>query len=176
MRIINAAIQVIAKKLSFGSISDIAKVASVADGTIYLYFKNKIDLTTIFEKKMEELIGWFAELDAITGAEKRHFAIEQHFYKCIVIRSWNCCRLNRRQTILFMLSSWIVVGILKIARKLSKKGKKRCFPLIWIRLSFNGHFLGSWWAMFGVLSKKMERFPASGGNKWFCISFGLTIK
>ena len=53
-RIIDAAIQVIAEKsYHLARISDIAKVASVADGTIYLYFKNKeAILLTIFEEKM----------------------------------------------------------------------------------------------------------------------------
>ena len=58
VRIIDAAIQVFAKKgYRAARISDIARGAQVADGTIYLYFRNKEDLLlTIFEEKMEGLL------------------------------------------------------------------------------------------------------------------------
>lgn len=54
-RIIQAATKVFAQKGFFGSkISEIAKEAGVADGTIYLYFENKDDiLISIFEEKMQ---------------------------------------------------------------------------------------------------------------------------
>ena len=57
-KIIQAAIKVFARKGFYTSkISEIAKEAQVADGTIYLYFKNKDDiLINIFEKKMKEII------------------------------------------------------------------------------------------------------------------------
>ncbi len=56
--IIQAAIEVFAEKGFHRSrVSDIAREAGVADGTIYLYFKSKDDiLITIFEEKMEMLI------------------------------------------------------------------------------------------------------------------------
>jgi TetR/AcrR family fatty acid metabolism transcriptional regulator len=51
-KIIQAAIKVLANKGFFNArISDIAKEAQVADGTIYLYFNNKYDiLITLFEE------------------------------------------------------------------------------------------------------------------------------
>ena len=54
-RIIDAAIEVFAAKgYRSARISDIARGAGVADGTIYLYFRNKEDLLlTIFEEKMD---------------------------------------------------------------------------------------------------------------------------
>lgn len=57
-RIVEAAIEVFAEKgFAAARISDIAKGAGVADGTIYLYFRNKEDLLlTIFEEKMEEIL------------------------------------------------------------------------------------------------------------------------
>ena len=57
-KIIQAAIKIFARKGFYNSkISEIAKEAQVADGTIYLYFKNKDDiLINIFEKKMKEII------------------------------------------------------------------------------------------------------------------------
>ena len=54
-RILQAATRVFAQKGFFGAkISDIAREAGVADGTIYLYFQNKDDiLISIFEEKMQ---------------------------------------------------------------------------------------------------------------------------
>ncbi|MCF8056126.1 MAG: TetR family transcriptional regulator [Desulfocapsa sp.] len=57
-KIINAATKVFAKKGFFNArISDIAKEAKVADGTIYLYFNNKFDiLISVFEEEIGNLI------------------------------------------------------------------------------------------------------------------------
>ena len=53
-RIIDAAVAVFADKgFHAARVSDVAKRAGVADGTIYLYFKNKEDLLlSLFEEKM----------------------------------------------------------------------------------------------------------------------------
>ena len=58
-RIIDAAVEVFAKKGFFGSkIAEIAGAAGVADGTIYLYFDSKDDLLiSVFEEKM----GWIVK-------------------------------------------------------------------------------------------------------------------
>lgn len=57
-RIINAATKVFAKKGFFhAKVSDIAKEAQVADGTIYLYFENKDDiLISLFEEQMTAVL------------------------------------------------------------------------------------------------------------------------
>lgn len=57
-RIITAATKVFAKKGFFTArISDIAKEARVADGTIYLYFNNKFDiLISVFEEEIGKLV------------------------------------------------------------------------------------------------------------------------
>ncbi len=57
-KIITAATKVFAKKGFFNArISDIAKEAKVADGTIYLYFNNKIDiLLSVFEEGIGTII------------------------------------------------------------------------------------------------------------------------
>ena len=54
-RIIKAATKIFAKKGFFkAKVSDIAKEAQVADGTIYLYFENKDDiLISLFEEQMQ---------------------------------------------------------------------------------------------------------------------------
>lgn len=56
--ILRAAIKVFARNGFFNSkVADIAKEAGVADGTVYLYFKNKDDvLHSIFDRTMESFI------------------------------------------------------------------------------------------------------------------------
>ena len=58
-RILRAAIRIFSQKGYFNSrISEIARSAGVADGTIYLYFKNKDDLLiSLFEEKMGEVVA-----------------------------------------------------------------------------------------------------------------------
>lgn len=58
-KIVKAATKVFAEKGFFSArISEIAKEAKVADGTIYLYFNNKYDiLVTIFEEEMGKIIA-----------------------------------------------------------------------------------------------------------------------
>ncbi len=49
-------------------VSDIAREAGVADGTIYLYFKNKDDLLiSLFEDRMDLILGAFSEALASTS-------------------------------------------------------------------------------------------------------------
>ncbi len=58
-RILRAAIKIFSHKGFFNSkVSEIAHAAGVADGTIYLYFKNKDDLLiSLFEEKMGEIVA-----------------------------------------------------------------------------------------------------------------------
>ena len=67
-KIILAATKVFAKKGFFNArISDIAKEAKVADGTIYLYFANKLDiLLSVFAQETEKLIE---EVNTLLNAE-----------------------------------------------------------------------------------------------------------
>lgn len=72
--IINAAIKVFADKGFYtANVADVAKQAGVADGTIYLYFKNKDDLLiSLFETKMEEILLRFSSLlDSNQNAEEK---------------------------------------------------------------------------------------------------------
>jgi len=81
--ITDAAIAVFAEKgYRSARVADVAKVAGVADGTIYLYFKNKEDLLlSIFEEKMgmfldalrEDLEGVDCPLETIRIYVKHHF-------------------------------------------------------------------------------------------------------
>jgi len=67
--ITEAAVDVFAERgFHQARISDIARLAGVADGTIYLYFKNKEDLLlSIFEEKMDYLLAGLR--DALDGME-----------------------------------------------------------------------------------------------------------
>ncbi len=82
-RITEAAISVFAQK-GYGSarVADVAKKAGVADGTIYLYFRNKEDLLlSIFEEKMGKVIDELS--DALEGVDcpkdRVRVYAEQHF-------------------------------------------------------------------------------------------------
>jgi TetR/AcrR family fatty acid metabolism transcriptional regulator len=56
-RILDAAVRIFADKGFYNAkVSEIARVAGVADGTIYLYFKSKDDLLiSLFEDRMEQV-------------------------------------------------------------------------------------------------------------------------
>jgi TetR/AcrR family fatty acid metabolism transcriptional regulator len=80
-RILQAATRVFARKGYFGArVSEIARRAGVADGTIYLYFKSKQDLlVALFDEVMaEHLERGRAELAAAHGAAARLLAIAEH--------------------------------------------------------------------------------------------------
>ncbi|WP_462412436.1 TetR/AcrR family transcriptional regulator [Neobacillus sp. Marseille-QA0830] len=83
MQIIDAAVIVIAENgYHQAQVSKIAKQAGVADGTIYLYFKNKEDiLISLFEEKMGAFIEKIDEEIAgkETAAEKLLMMVETHF-------------------------------------------------------------------------------------------------
>ncbi|RWR05177.1 TetR/AcrR family transcriptional regulator [Siminovitchia fortis] len=82
-QIIEAAVVVIAENgYHQAQISKIAKQAGVADGTIYLYFKNKEDvLISVFKEKMAMFVQKINEVIAgkETAAEKLFVMIESHF-------------------------------------------------------------------------------------------------
>lgn len=63
-------------------VSKIARQAGVADGTIYLYFKNKEDiLISLFREKMQHFIQKLSEIIAgkNTATEKLLLLVENHF-------------------------------------------------------------------------------------------------
>jgi TetR/AcrR family transcriptional regulator, fatty acid metabolism regulator protein len=81
-RILDAAISVFARKGYFAArVTDIAKKAGVADGTIYLYFRNKEDiLVRLFDEVMSEHVARAREaVRALPSAPQRLLAIaERH--------------------------------------------------------------------------------------------------
>lgn len=82
-QIIEAAVRVIAENGFHASqVSKIAKKAKVADGTIYLYFKNKEDiLISVFKDKMGTFIERTSEAinQNDTFTEKLRTLIEMHY-------------------------------------------------------------------------------------------------
>ena len=83
-RILDGALKAFAKKGFYNTkVSEIASEAGVADGTIYLYFKNKDDLLiSLFEDRMERIIERLSsEMEQTDGgfAEKLALFIRLHF-------------------------------------------------------------------------------------------------
>ncbi len=83
-RILEGALRAFAKKGFYNTkVSEIATEAGVADGTIYLYFKNKDDLLiSLFEDRMEFLIDRLqAELDAVGDdvIKQMRCVVDMHF-------------------------------------------------------------------------------------------------
>jgi len=73
-RILDAAVRVFAKKGFHATrVSEVAKAAGVADGTIYLYFKSKDQLlVSLFEDRVERLLAFLeTELPATVGASEK---------------------------------------------------------------------------------------------------------
>ncbi|ALS79028.1 MULTISPECIES: TetR/AcrR family transcriptional regulator [Planococcus] len=82
-QIINAAVIVIAENgYHQAQVSKIAKQAGVADGTIYLYFKNKEDiLISVFQEKMGIFVSKLEEIISreLTASTKLGLMITSHF-------------------------------------------------------------------------------------------------
>jgi TetR/AcrR family fatty acid metabolism transcriptional regulator len=73
-RILRAAVKVFAKSGFYAArVSEVAKAAGVADGTIYLYFKSKDELlVSLFEDRVERLLAYMREeLPKLEGAPAR---------------------------------------------------------------------------------------------------------
>ncbi len=166
--ITDAAVDVFAEKgFHQARVADIARRAGVADGTIYLYFKNKEDLLlSVFEEKMDYLLTELGlALDGIQDPEERirEFA-RFHFMQV---------RENRA-----------AAEVLQVELRLSNKFLKEYRPeKLWAYLGVFGQIIRegqsqgvfdsaidpfiSMWAFFGsidelamqwVLSKNSERF------------------
>jgi TetR/AcrR family fatty acid metabolism transcriptional regulator len=81
-RILDAAVRVFARKGFHATrVSEVAKAAGVADGTIYLYFKSKDDLLiSLFEDRMEDINANLRDTLAksATAAEKLRVVVRLH--------------------------------------------------------------------------------------------------
>lgn len=88
-RILDAAVRVFAQKGYFASrVSDVARRAGIADGTIYLYFQNKDDvLVSLFDEIMSEHVeAGRREVEAAGGrggAPAQLMAIAEHHLRLL---------------------------------------------------------------------------------------------
>jgi TetR/AcrR family transcriptional regulator, fatty acid metabolism regulator protein len=82
-QIIDAAVRVFARKGYWNSrVSDIARAAGIAAGTIYLYFETKEDiLITVFREKMAEFVSalWRAIAEEPDAVAKLKRLVTMHF-------------------------------------------------------------------------------------------------
>jgi TetR/AcrR family fatty acid metabolism transcriptional regulator len=114
-RILDAAVHVLARKGYFAArVSDIARKARVADGTIYLYFRNKEDiLVRLFDEVMSEHVGQArAAVQALPSAGERLLAVaERHLRVLGANRDLaTVFQVELRQSIRFMerfTASWL---------------------------------------------------------------------
>ena len=131
-QIIDAAVIVIAENgYHQAQVSKIAKQAGVADGTIYLYFKNKeAILISLFQEKM----GYFVEKieEEIAGfesaAEKLLVMIETHFYMLSLDQHLGIVtQLEIRQSNkeLRVKINDVLKGYLKVIERILIEGKER---------------------------------------------------
>jgi TetR/AcrR family fatty acid metabolism transcriptional regulator len=85
-RILEAATRVFARKGYFAArVSDVAKRAGIADGTIYLYFRNKEHLlVSLFDEVMSKHVEQGRlELQRLSGAEAKLRAIAAHHLRLL---------------------------------------------------------------------------------------------
>ena len=85
-RILDAAERVFAQRGFFAAkVTDIAREAGVADGTIYLYFKNKDDLLiSLFESRMERVNQILAEAIASATRPRDQLNAFVHAYLALI--------------------------------------------------------------------------------------------
>ncbi|MBO0719704.1 MAG: TetR/AcrR family transcriptional regulator [Blastocatellia bacterium] len=130
--ILMAAAKVFARSGYFNAkVSDVARTAGVADGTVYLYFKNKDDLlTSIFGWAMDEFLRRArAEINEAQGAREKlrrfaslHFSLlEQERDIAIVFQ------IELRQSIKFMeqFSTTYLAEYLQLLREIVEDGQRQ---------------------------------------------------
>ncbi len=166
--ITEAAVEVFAEKgFHQARVSDIARRAGVADGTIYLYFKNKEDLLlSVFEEKMDILLQGLGE--ALEGVDDPNERIRRfaafHFQQVRTNRAAaEVLQIELRLSNKFLKEYrpeklWAYLGIFgQIVRDGQQRGLYRedldSFVMMW---SFFGAL--DELAMQWVLSRKADRF------------------
>ncbi|GAF23788.1 LOW QUALITY PROTEIN: fatty acid degradation regulator YsiA, TetR family [Bacillus sp. JCM 19047] len=130
-KIIDAAVLVIAKHgFHQAQVSKIAKEAGVADGTIYLYFKNKEDiLISLFQEKM----GSFVETSKLKIKQEKtiedklkvlissHFAqLEKDYHLAVVTQ----LELRQSKVELRQRINQVLKGYLLLIDEIVQEGKK----------------------------------------------------
>lgn len=130
-QIIDAAVIVIAKHgFHQAQVSKIAKEAGVADGTIYLYFKNKEDiLISLFEEKMGSFVKKSREIiqkeksteEKLNRLVHSHFSqLEADYYLAVVTQ----LELRQSKTELRLRINQVLKGYLSLLDELVEEGKE----------------------------------------------------
>jgi len=130
-RILRAAVEVFAKNGFFASrVSEVAKEAGVADGTIYLYFASKEDLlVSIFREKVHQHLDALRAtlLEASTPEERIRLAISHHLKALGADRPLAIVfQVELRQSLKFMsfLTREEVAVYLSILKELVEDGQR----------------------------------------------------
>ena len=163
--ILRAAAKVFAQSGYFNAkVSDVARTAGVADGTVYLYFKNKDDLlASIFSWAMGEFLARArAELAGIANAKEKllsfarlHFSLfEQERDIAIVFQ------IELRQSAKFMeqFSTTYLAEYLQMLREIVEEGQKVGV----FRTALNSKFVAK--LLFGLLDEMATNWVLSRGN------------
>lgn len=131
-KIIDAAVEVIAEHgFHQAQVSKIARRAGVADGTIYLYFKNKEDLLiSLFREKMNLYVGKLEKaMDQKATVEEKLLAlIEMHFRNLSENPQWAIVtQLELRQTDKKLRTQIgeILKGLLRLLDQIIEEGKSQ---------------------------------------------------
>lgn len=163
--ILRAAAKVFAQSGYFNAkVSDVARTAGVADGTVYLYFKNKDDLlTSIFSWAMGEFLTRArAELAEVANAKEKllsfarlHFSLlEQERDIAIVFQ------IELRQSTKFMeqFSTTYLAEYLQMLREIIEEGQKGGL----FRSALNSKLIAK--LLFGLLDEMATNWVLSHGN------------
>jgi len=163
--ILRAAAKVFARSGYFNAkVSDVARAAGVADGTVYLYFKNKDDLlSSIFTVAMDEFISRArAELASIDDPREqlRHFA-HLHFESLERDRDMAIVfQIELRQSTKFMeqFSATKLAEYFQIIREIIEAGQRRRV----FRAQLNSKVVAK--ILFGALDEMATNWVLSHNN------------
>jgi len=163
--ILRAAAKVFARSGYFNAkVSDVARTAGVADGTVYLYFKNKDDLlTSIFSWAMGEFLNRARmELAEIADSREKllrfahlHFSLlEQERDIAIVFQ------IELRQSTKFMeqFSTTYLAEYLQMLREIIEEGQRAGL----FRKGINSKLVAK--LLFGLLDEMATNWVLSHGN------------
>lgn len=163
--ILRAAAKVFAQSGYFNAkVSDVARTAGIADGTVYLYFKNKDDLlTSIFSWAMGEFLSRArAELKTVEGVRQKllrfanlHFSLlEQERDIAIVFQ------IELRQSTKFMeqFSTTYLAEYLQALREIIEEGQRDGS----FRKGLNSKLVAK--LLFGMLDEMATNWVLSHGN------------
>ncbi len=163
--ILRAAAKVFAQSGYFNAkVSDVARTAGVADGTVYLYFKNKDDLlASIFSWAMGEFLARArAELAGMANAKEKllsfarlHFSLFEQERDIAVV-----FQIELRQSAKFMeqFSTTYLAEYLQMLREIIEEGQRVGV----FRSALNSKFVAK--LLFGLLDEMATNWVLSHGN------------